>query len=57
MTFYAWKPDYKAGDRFVGGAGQRVSSRAMSALLLAHRGTDPAITPLYTTYRGRTLRP
>jgi len=23
MTFYAWKPDYKAGDRYTGGAGQR----------------------------------
>ena len=27
MTFYAWKPDYKAGERFTGGAGQRVHER------------------------------
>src|SRR5215475_7606686 len=23
MTYYAWKPEYKSGDRFTGGAGQR----------------------------------
>jgi alcohol dehydrogenase (cytochrome c) len=41
MTFYAWKPDYKAGDRFTGGAGQRVSnleSPAYGAL----RAIDPS---------------
>jgi alcohol dehydrogenase (cytochrome c) len=41
MTFYAWKPEYKAGDRFTGGAGQRVSnleSPAYGAL----RAIDPA---------------
>ena len=29
MTFYAWKPDYKAGERFTGGAGQRYTSTTM----------------------------
>ena len=24
MTYYAWKPEYKPGERFTGGAGQRV---------------------------------
>ena len=41
MTFYAWKPDYKAGDRFTGGAGQRVSS-AESPAYGALRAIDPA---------------
>ena len=27
MTFYAWKPEYKQGERFTGGAGQRVQAR------------------------------
>ena len=26
MTYYAWKPEYQAGERFTGGAGQRVTS-------------------------------
>lgn len=26
MTYYAWKPEYKPGDRFTGGAGQRVQT-------------------------------
>jgi len=40
MTFYAWKPDYKAGDRFTGGAGQRGqgSEQPYGAL----RAIDPA---------------
>ncbi len=41
MTFYAWKPDYKAGDRFTGGAGQRVST-AESPAYGALRAIDPA---------------
>ncbi len=41
MTFYAWKPEYKAGDRFTGGAGQRVSS-AESPAYGALRAIDPA---------------
>jgi alcohol dehydrogenase (cytochrome c) len=39
MTFYAWKPDYKAGERFTGGAGQRgQGEQAYGAL----RAIDPA---------------
>jgi alcohol dehydrogenase (cytochrome c) len=41
MTFYAWKPEYKAGDRFTGGAGQRglvSGEQAYGAL----RAIDPA---------------
>jgi alcohol dehydrogenase (cytochrome c) len=41
MTFYAWKPDYKEGDRFTGGAGQRVQS-AESPAYGALRAIDPA---------------
>ena len=41
MTFYAWKPEYKAGDRFTGGAGQRVSSLESPAYG-ALRAIDPA---------------
>lgn len=26
MTYYAWKPEYKAGERFTGGAGQRLAN-------------------------------
>lgn len=37
MTYYAWKPDYKPGDRFTGGAGQR-GQQAYGAL----RAIDPA---------------
>jgi alcohol dehydrogenase (cytochrome c) len=29
MTFYAWKPDYKAGERFMGGAGRGYKSTTM----------------------------
>ena len=41
MTFIAWKPEYKPGERFTGGAGQRVrasESPAWGAL----RAIDPA---------------
>ena len=41
MTYYAWKPEYKPGERFTGGAGQRVrgsESPAYGAL----RAIDPA---------------
>ena len=39
MTYYAWKPEYKAGERFTGGAGQRVrDTPAWGAL----RAIDPA---------------
>lgn len=37
MTYYAWKPEYKPGDRFTGGAGQR-GQPAYGAL----RAIDPA---------------
>ncbi len=41
MTFYAWKPDYTAGDRFTGGAGQRVKSASMP-VYGALRAIDPS---------------
>jgi len=40
MTFYAWKPEYKPGERFTGGAGQRVSS-SESPAYGALRAIDP----------------
>ena len=41
MTFYAWKPEYKQGERFTGGAGQRVKSAEMP-VYGALRALDPA---------------
>jgi alcohol dehydrogenase (cytochrome c) len=41
MTFYSWKPEYKEGERFTGGAGQRVSS-SESPVYGALRAIDPA---------------
>jgi alcohol dehydrogenase (cytochrome c) len=41
MTFYSWKPEYKEGERFTGGAGQRVSS-SESPAYGALRAIDPA---------------
>jgi hypothetical protein len=41
MMFYSWKPDYKAGERFTGGAGQRVESAKMP-VYGALRAIDPA---------------
>ena len=41
MTFYAWKPEYKPGERFTGGAGQRVQS-SQSPAYGAFRAIDPA---------------
>jgi len=41
MTFYAWKPEYTAGDRFTGGAGQRIQSQESPAYG-ALRAIDPA---------------
>jgi alcohol dehydrogenase (cytochrome c) len=40
MTFYAWKPDYKPGERFTGGAGQRYTSSTMP-VYGALRAIDP----------------
>jgi alcohol dehydrogenase (cytochrome c) len=40
MTYYAWKPEYKPGERFTGGAGQRVMS-AESPAYGALRAIDP----------------
>jgi alcohol dehydrogenase (cytochrome c) len=40
MTFYAWKPEYKAGERFTGGAGQRVQGPSMP-VYGALRAIDP----------------
>ena len=40
MTFYAWKPEYKPGERFTGGAGQRVRSADMP-VYGALRALDP----------------
>src|SRR2546430_12676625 len=41
MTFYAWKPDYKAGDRYTGGAGQRGQGSDQQTYS-AVRALDPA---------------
>ncbi len=41
MTFYAWKPDYKAGDRYTGGAGQRGAGSDQQTYG-ALRAIDPA---------------
>ena len=41
MTFYAWRPDYIQGERFTGGAGQRVQS-SDSPVYGALRAIDPA---------------
>ena len=41
MTFYAWKPDYTPGERFTGGAGQRVRS-GRQPVYGALRAIDPA---------------
>jgi alcohol dehydrogenase (cytochrome c) len=40
MTYFAWEPQYVPGDRFTGGAGQRVSS-AESPAYGALRAIDP----------------
>jgi alcohol dehydrogenase (cytochrome c) len=40
MTFYAWKPEYKPGERFTGGAGQRYTSSTMP-VYGALRAIDP----------------
>jgi alcohol dehydrogenase (cytochrome c) len=40
MTFYSWKPDYKPGERFTGGAGQRYTSTTMP-VYGALRAIDP----------------
>lgn len=41
MTFYSWKPEFKEGERFTGGAGQRVRSSEQPAYG-ALRAIDPA---------------
>jgi alcohol dehydrogenase (cytochrome c) len=41
MTFYAWKPEYKPGERFTGGAGQRVRSAELP-VYGAIRAIDPS---------------
>ncbi len=40
MTFYSWKPDYTPGERFTGGAGQRINS-SESPAYGALRALDP----------------
>ena len=40
MTFYSWKPEYKAGERFTGGAGQRVPANILP-VYGALRAIDP----------------
>ena len=40
MTYYAWKPEYTPGERFTGGAGQRVARRCPAVGAL--RAIDPA---------------
>ena len=39
-TYYSWKPDYKPGDRFTGGAAQRVTGRGVE-VYGALRALDP----------------
>jgi alcohol dehydrogenase (cytochrome c) len=41
MMYYAWRPEYKAGERFTGGAGQRVRTAEMP-VYGALRAIDPA---------------
>ncbi len=41
MQFYSWKPEYKPGERYTGGAGQRVQS-AKYPVYGALRAIDPA---------------
>jgi alcohol dehydrogenase (cytochrome c) len=41
MTFYSWKPEYTPGERFTGGAGQRVRSAELP-VYGAIRALDPA---------------
>ncbi len=41
MTYYSWEPEYKPGERFTGGAGQRVRSAEQPAYG-ALRALDPA---------------
>ena len=41
MTYYSWKPEYTPGERFTGGAGQRVRS-SESPAFGALRAIDPA---------------
>ena len=41
MMYYAWKPEYTAGERFTGGAGQRVRTAEMP-VYGALRAIDPA---------------
>jgi alcohol dehydrogenase (cytochrome c) len=42
MTYYAWKPEYKPGERFTGGAGQRITNDPSMPLYGALRALDPA---------------
>jgi alcohol dehydrogenase (cytochrome c) len=42
MTYYAWKPEYKPGERFTGGAGQRIANDPSMPLYGALRALDPA---------------
>ena len=65
MIYYAWKPEYKAGERFTGGAGQRVragDNPAYGALRALNpvtgerkwefRYMDPSTSGLLTTASG-----
>ena len=65
MIYYAWKPEYKAGERFTGGAGQRVRSgdnapygalRALNPVTgerkWEFRYMDPSTSGLLTTASG-----
>ena len=66
MTFYAWKPEYKQGERFTGGAGQRVSSAdmpvygALRAHRSGHRRTEVGVQvsePVHRRPDDHRLRP
>jgi alcohol dehydrogenase (cytochrome c) len=50
MTYYAWKPEYTPGERFTGGAGQRVSSPESPAYG-ALRAIDPVSGELEWEFR------
>jgi alcohol dehydrogenase (cytochrome c) len=53
MTFYSWKPEYKAGERFTGGAGQRVPANILP-VYGALRAIDPATGDRKWEYRYLT---
>ena len=55
-TYYAWKPDYTPGDRFTGGAAQRVTGRDAN-VYGALRAIDPATGERKWEFRYPTPSP